>query len=363
MPIVAHSSLPTFDRLRDNGQEVLTLDRALRQDIRELHIGLLNMMPDAALEVTERQYLRLVGNSNQIAQFYIHPFSVPTQPRSPKSQAYIDQFYEKFEDIQKEGLDALIITGANPAYPSLDQEPFWRPLIDVMTWAQENVTSVLCSCLATHALVKYFHRIERVPLPKKQWGVYSHRVIRPTHPLLRDINTRFDAPHSRHNAVTREQLDEAGLVILVESEEAGVHAIASPDQFRFIYFQGHPEYDVNSLLKEYKREVTRYLDGDRPDIPPHPENYFHQEASQIVDQYLKDALAAQAKGLAVPPFPEAQLLLHLDNTWGDTAKAIFNNWLGLVYRVTHHDRTKLFADNIDPMNPLGLHEPARAITR
>ena len=129
MPLVAHSDAPSFDRLRHAGHDVLTLERALSQDIRELHIGLLNMMPDAALEVTERQFMRLVGNSNQIAQFYIHPFSVPTQPRSGKMQAYIDQYYETFDKIQAQGLDALIISGANPAYPSLDQEPFWKPLI------------------------------------------------------------------------------------------------------------------------------------------------------------------------------------------------------------------------------------------
>lgn len=357
MPLVAHSDAPSFDRLRHAGHDVLTLERALSQDIRELHIGLLNMMPDAALEVTERQFMRLVGNSNQIAQFYIHPFSVPTQPRSGKMQAYIDQYYETFDKIQAQGLDALIISGANPAYPSLDQEPFWKPLIDVMNWAEKHVTSVLCSCLATHALVKYQHGIERIPLKQKQWGVYSHKICQPNHPLLRDINTRFDAPHSRNNTVTQTQLEEQGLVVLVASDEAGVHVCTSPDQFRFVYFQGHPEYDVNSLLKEYKREVIRYMAGDRHDEPPHPDNYFSAEAAQIADQYLKDAKSAKLKGLHVPPFPEEQLLLHLDNTWGDTAKAIFNNWLGLVYRLTHHDRKKMFADEIDPADPLGLCHP------
>mgnify|MGYP002625283952 FL=1 len=91
MPIVAHSPLPTFDRLRDRGQEVLPLEHALKQDIRELHIGLLNMMPDAALQVTEQQFMRLVGSSNQIAQFFVQPFSVRGLSRSPESQAYIDR--------------------------------------------------------------------------------------------------------------------------------------------------------------------------------------------------------------------------------------------------------------------------------
>ena len=57
MPLVAHNNLPTFQRLRDRGHDVLPLERALHQDIRELHIGLLNMMPDTALTATENQYL------------------------------------------------------------------------------------------------------------------------------------------------------------------------------------------------------------------------------------------------------------------------------------------------------------------
>ena len=149
MPLVAHSSLPSFDRLKQRGQEVLTLDRALTQDIRELHIGLLNMMPDAALEITERQFMRLVGNSNQIAQFYVHVFSVPGLDRSPETEAYIEQYYTTFEQVKKDGLDALIITGANVANPSLDQENFWQPLTEVIEWARVNVTSTICSCLST----------------------------------------------------------------------------------------------------------------------------------------------------------------------------------------------------------------------
>ena len=334
MPLVAHFNSPAFKSLRQSGQEVLTLERAASQDMRQLHIGLLNMMPDAALQVTEQQFMRLVGYCSQMAQFFVYPFSVPGLPRSRETQAYIEQNYFDFNELKQAGLDALIITGANVANPTLEQSPFWEPLEEVMAWATKNVTSILCSCLATHAFVKFFHQIERQRLPRKCWGVYSHRITHlfgaRAHPLLRDINTRFDAPHSRYNEVTREQLQRAGLTILVESEEAGVHLAVSPDLFRVIYFQGHPEYDINSLLKEYKREVMRYLNGVREDQPPHPKNYFPPPAAAIAGQYMKDALAAKKQGHTRPPFPEAELLPYLDNTWGDTGKAIFNNWLRLL---------------------------------
>ncbi len=353
MPIVEHTLLPTFGYLRERGHDILTLDRALHQDIRELHIGLLNMMPDAALQVTEQQFIRLVGSCNRIAQFFVHPFSVPGLTRSLKVQHYIDTYYTTFDKLKDDGLDALIITGANVANPTLEEEPFWGPLAEIMDWANEHVTSILCSCLSTHALMKYFYNIDRQPLPAKKWGVYRHRVVKPDHPLLREINTRFDLPHSRYNAITRKQFEQAGLTILIESDDGDVHMAVSPDQMRLIYFQGHPEYDLNSLLKEYKREVLRFLNDER-DLPPFPENYFTSQVEQIAEQYVETALQAKQRGKPLPPFPEASMLPHLDNTWGDTGKAVFNNWLGLVYSLTHLDRRKLFDDGIDPNDPLGI---------
>ena len=341
MPLVAHTSLPAFEKLRQRGEKVLSLKQALHQDIRELHVGLLNMMPDAALIATEIQFMRLVGSCNQIAQFFVHPFTVEGLPRSNETQDYIDRYYNSFSEIKAMGLDALIVTGANVSNPSLDQEPFWEPLKEVVSWADENVTSVLCSCLATHALVKQLYHIEREPMPAKLWGVYPHRIVHPEHPLLRDINTRFDVPHSRFNAVHREQLERAGLTILIESEVAGMQMAVSPDQYSIVYFQGHPEYDINSLLKEYKREVRRFINGERGDYPPPPENYFSADAEVIADRHKQAVLKALELGEETPVFPEAHIEPLLDNTWRDTSKAIVNNWLGLVYEKTEFGRPGL----------------------
>jgi homoserine O-succinyltransferase len=354
MPLVQHSDLPTFARLREHGHEVLTLDRAVHQDIRELHIGFLNMMPDAALEATERQFIRLVGSCNRIAQFFVYPFSLSGLPREAAALEYIERYYSRFEDLREVGLDALVITGANVVNPGLDQEPFWRPLMEVVDWARNHVASTLCSCLATHAMLKRFYGIERRPLPEKCWGVYSHRVAAPGHPLLREINTRFDVPHSRYNDISRDQLEAAGLSVLVESEEGGVHMAVSGDQFRLIFFQGHPEYDTNSLLKEYKREVFRYLNGELRAPPPYPQHYFPERAAEAADRYLREAEAALRGDRPLPDFLEAEIEPQLDNTWGDTARAIVSNWLGLVYQTTNLDRRKQYMDGVDPHDPLGL---------
>jgi homoserine O-succinyltransferase len=123
-----------------------------------------------------------------------------------------------------------------------------------------------------------------------------------------------------------------------------------------VYFQGHPEYDVNSLLKEYKREVFRFLGGELDAPPPFPEHYFPPAAAKLARDFVERAGAARDSGEPIPEMPEKEIEAHLDNTWGDTAKAIVNNWLGLVYRLTDLDRKKPFMPGVDPDDPLGLRK-------
>ncbi|MCW8901472.1 MAG: homoserine O-succinyltransferase [Gammaproteobacteria bacterium] len=354
MPLVANSNLPTFTRLENEGETILQKTDALHQDIRELHIGLLNMMPDAALAATERQFFRLVGESNQIAQFYMHPFTLKELQRGAEGQAHIDEFYDSFERIKERGLDALIITGANVSGPDLESQPFWKPLIEVIDWAYENVTSTICSCLATHAVLQFRYNQKRYPLGFKRWGVYSHRVTNRHHPLVNGVNTRFDVPHSRFNQIDRTQFEAAGLHVLAESADANVHLAVSPDQFRQVFFQGHPEYDLISLLKEYKREVKRFYNKESNDYPPFPENYFSLQSEAILNEFKIKVLSAKNNNEPFPSFPEELITSKLDNTWHDTAESIISNWVGKVYQITSIDRKKPFQEDVNPENPLNL---------
>lgn len=354
MPLVAHKQLPTFQRLQQEGHRILNKDYALHQDIRELHIGILNMMPDAALEATERQFLRLVGGCNQIAQFHIHLFTIEGIQRGPEAQSHIDRFYEPFETIKQQGLDGLIVSGANVTHAHLQNEVFWQPLSEVFEWAKDNVTSILCSCLATHALIQYCHQIVRTHHDIKRWGVFTHYVVDRSHPLVADINTRFDVVHSRFNSVFRKDLEQAGLKVLVESPDVGVHLAVSQDGFRMVFFQGHPEYDAISLMKEYKRELFAWYNGQREDLPPYPANYFSPQAIAVLEDYTSRLEQAREQHAEMLEFPESAIIPHLDNTWRDTAKAVFNNWLGQIYQITDLDRLIPFKPGIDPYDPLGL---------
>ena len=326
MPLVAHRELESLDRLRAEGQEILDVRRASQQDIRELHIGLLNIMPDGALKATERQFLRLIGNSNRIAQFYVHIFTVPGVPRSADMQAYIDSHYENFDDLA--------------------QEAYWPHVQRVFDWADKNVTSVLCSCLASHLALQHFHGIARQRRDEKLFGVFSHRVLDRSHPMLSNINTRFDMPHSRWNGISAAQLEAHGLPVLVVGEESGVAMASSPDGFRQIYFQGHPEYDRSSLLKEFRRDVQLYSEGALPRPPKLPVHYFSPAGQRLIRDYIES-------GRPISDFPEDRLAEEIEVTWRDTAKALFANWLGLVYQLTHKERHLQYMDGIDPADPLG----------
>ncbi len=358
MPLVAHNDLPAFAKLERDGLRVLPSGAALGQDIRELHIGLLNMMPDAALEATERQFLRLIGESNPIAQFFVHPFTLDALPRSPSARAHIDRYYETFDEVKAQGLDALIMTGINVIGADLSKEVFWESLIEVAEWAHARVTSTLCSCLATHAVLDFRYGQKREKQPRKKWGVFRHQVVAPGHPLVADINSVFDVPHSRWNSVHPEQFQASGLRVLVTGDDGCVHLATSPDGFRTVFFQGHPEYDTVSLLKEYKRDVNLYIAGQLDDYPPMPENYFNLFNAAVLREYRARVEDALARRVEIPEFPEWLLLEHLKNTWQDTARVVIGNWIGLIYQLTNIDRCKPFMDGVDADDPLRLADSA-----
>lgn len=347
MPLIAHTNLPAFARLANEGELILSPDRANTQAIRELHIGLLNMMPDAALEATERQFFRLIGQSNHIAQFFVHPFSLPSIERGVKADSHIKQHYQTFESIKEHGLDALIVTGAHPDL--LDSPQSLAELKLVADWAFNHIASSLFSCFATHAILQCCYGQNRTKMPQKCWGVFAHKVTNRWHPLVANVNTRFDVPHSRVNQISQTQFEQENLTILANSS-VGVHLAVSDDLLRFVFLQGHPEYDTISLLKEYKREVAKFTHS-KAEYPIFPQHYLNKQAQAILAEFKQKIINKQQ---LLSDFPEDLLMPTLDNTWRDSAAKIMNNWIGCVYQTTNKDIHKQYMDGVDKNNPLGL---------
>ena len=348
MPIVAHNNLPTFEYLKNSGEDILSLKRASSQYIREQHFGLLNMMPDKVLCATERQFFKLIGGSNKVVQFYLHPFSLKSIQRDKQTTEYIKKYYDSFEQIKRYGLDGLIITGANIVGTDLSKQNFYNELTEVINWAYENTTSTLFSCLATHLVMQCMYGQKRTPLNKKCWGIFSHTVVDREHPLVRSVNTAFNVPHSRFNQISRAQFNASGLKVLVESQQ-GVHLAVSKDLFRQVFFQGHPEYDTISLLKEYKRDIHNFISKKIDSYPVFPQNYLNEYSQAILLEFKQKITSGDTN---INNFPEKKIAKILHNTWGDSAKTIMNNWTGIIYQITHKQRAKPFMEGIDPQNPL-----------
>ena len=326
MPLIAHCDLPAFAALKQEGAEVVATRSQSRFPLR---IGLLNLTPDTIVQATERQFMRLMAGYAD-ADVYVYPFAVATEHRSEVAQAHIAQHYESFETLQRRGLDALIVTGANPQTDELTLEAFWQPMVEAIAWARQNGCSILCSCLAVHAVMLEYFDTQRILLSEKRWGVYTHRLIDSEHPLLQAVEHEVTAPHSHRYDTSREQIEQAGGQVLIHSDEAGVYLAVSDEQASFLFFQGHPEYDVNSLLKEYKREVSRCFDGERPDYPPCPENYFPIQSLRTLEHYKRQLLDAKRLGQAQPEFPESELTQSLRNCWGASGERLFHNWLRMI---------------------------------
>lgn len=334
MPIVAHNQLPAYARLRAAGCDIApAAGPGAPGSGPELHIGLLNLMSDATLEATERQFLRLLAARRPTARIFLHLFTLAAVARGPKARDHIARHYDTFARLRAQGLDALIITGANVIGPDLTGQPFWAPLQEVVGWAWEEVPSTLLLCLATHAVLHERHGQPRARLAAKRWGVFPHAVTEPAHPLLAGLPGTVEVPHSRWNEVSPAQFAAAGLRILLASASAGVHLATSPDGLRQVYMQGHAEYDAISLVKEFKREALAWAAGREPAFPPYPENYLPPAAVAIVQQWRAGVVGAMAAGLSAPAFPEADLAQLVAERWRPAAEAVVGNWVaGLLAR-------------------------------
>ena len=243
-----------------------------------------------------------------------------------EGREHLQQHYRDCAEIGNTDLDALIITGANVTKPDLTSEPFWGGLAGVLKQADDRRLPVVCSCLAAHASALIFHGVARRHLPHKRWGIFDHSVCEPDHPLVANLPNHFEMPHSRFNDVPEENLREHGVQVLVTGPVPGVQMAVEPDNRR-LYFQGHPEYEAVSLLKEYKREVLRYLNKEREDYPPLPDNTFNDSATDLAATFRESALAKNGDAGLIEEFPEEALTQEMRHSWKDVSRQLFFNWL------------------------------------
>lgn len=294
----------------------------------ELTIGLVNNMPDTALKATERQFMRLLSGAARNVRIRLHCFSLPSVSRSPAAQSHIDKEYSDIAELDRLNIDGLIVTGAEPNASDLPNEPFWRDLADMIEWAKTNTRSTIWSCLAAHAAALHLDGIERRRLGAKCSGIYSCARVQDDG-LTRGLRLPLKISHSRLNEVREDDLASRGYQVLTRSEAAGVDIFIKQYQSRFVFFQGHPEYDALSLQREYMRDLARFLAGEREDYPAIPANYFDAATEAPLTNFEKRAKALREPTLAAE-LPG--LTLRGDIAAGVAASVIFKNWLGFLAR-------------------------------
>lgn len=288
-----------------------------------LTIGLLNNMPDSALQATERQFTELLRAAAGNLRIHFHCFSLPSVRRSQLAQSRIDQQYTDIAELGRLQIDGLIVTGAEPNAATLPEEPFWQDLTEIVDWAETNTRSTIWSCLAAHAAVLHLDGIERQPLSAKCSGIFDCFAMTDDW-LTQNVPSPLKISHSRHNEVRASDLVARDYQLLTCSREAGVDIFAKELHSQFIFFQGHPEYDALSLQREYMRDISRFLSGERNTYPAVPSGYFDTETENRLARFEKRARAERRLPLSVA-LPH--LTLRPDIAPGTAARAIFENWL------------------------------------
>lgn len=306
---------------------VVTNDKATRNVAGALQIGVVNNMPDAALRTTERQWRELLGAAaGDDLRFELRFYSLREVPRSYTGRMHVADNYADIERLW-DGVDGLIVTGTEPIAANLPDEPYWPALGRLIDWARENTATTIFSCLGAHAAVRHLDDIDRRPLGEKLSGIFDCERAG-EHCLLDAAPLRWRVPHSRHNEIPEKQLVEHGYRVLSHSEAAGADLFVKDCGSLFVFLQGHPEYDGGALLREYRRDIKRFLAGESPRYPAMPRNYFDEEVAAVLAEFRAQAMEDQGIDL-IENFPAAADKSR-EFPWREPAIRIAANWLRYI---------------------------------
>jgi homoserine O-succinyltransferase len=290
-----------------------------------IDIGLINNMPDAALEQTERQFIGLLNGAAGERRIRLKLFSLSEVIRGGDARERVALRYAPIDELWDSRFDGLIVTGTEPRAPDLRDEPYWRTLAKIIDWAEANTRSTIWSCLAAHAVVLHMDGIGRHPLADKCFGIFSCRKSA-NHAIMHGLPARLPIPHSRWNELRADELAAAGYSVLTRSDEAGVDMFARQGNSLFVFFQGHPEYEARTLMGEYRRDVRRFLRGERESYPSMPNEYFDEVTARRLAEFRLRALDDRRETL-IEAFPTSSEQSS-QARWRPAAERLMANWLG-----------------------------------
>jgi homoserine O-succinyltransferase len=299
MPITLPETLPAYDVLKGEGVMVMSPERAARQDIRPLRIGLLNLMPKKIQ--TENQFARLIGATP--LQIDLQLIRMTEHQTRNTAAEHMETFYRPFQEVKEEKFDGLIITGAPIEHLPFDEVTYWDELCEVFDWTQTHVQSTFGVCWGGMAMINHFHGVKKHMLPKKAFGCFRHRNLAPTSPFLRGFSDDFVIPVSRWTEMRQDEIDaHPGLTTLLGSEEVGPCLVEDAGH-NALYIFNHFEYDSDTLKQEYDRDIDN---GTPINVPL---NYYPDDDP------------------AMPPL----------NRWRSHAHLLYGNWINEIYQNTPYE--------------------------
>jgi homoserine O-succinyltransferase len=291
-------------------------------------IGLINNMPPAAFAATERQFISLLDSASEGIAIQLSLYSLAGIPRPEPGPETAGSIYSNIEDLLETTVDGLIVTGKEPLTPDLRDEPCWKSFTQVLDWARTNTHSAVWSCLAAHAAVLHMDGIGRRRSDEKHFGLLQCTGVS-SHQLTAGAPPHFTVPHSRWNGLPEDELEARGYSVLARTADAGVDTFVKQESSLFVFFQGHPEYESETLLREYRRDVGRYIRQEANTYPLLPRGYFDDLTESALTALPEEGITRLGEEL----FARVESVLEtakIENTWSRTAARTYRNWLEYI---------------------------------
>ncbi|HET8995619.1 MAG TPA: homoserine O-succinyltransferase [Acetobacteraceae bacterium] len=295
----------------------------------EIVVALINNMSPRSMRTTEQQFRDLLDAAAGDSAVRLRLFTIHEDRRIGPAQTAERDAYQSLEALWQTRPDGMIVTGMEPTAGKLSDEPAWMNLTKLINWATFRGIPTVWSCLAAHAAVLYLDDVDRVPLPRKLSGLFSCTLAVPDHPLAAGFPTRWLCPHSRHNGLPEDALRARGYEIISASDEAGVDMFIRDHGAPFLFCQGHPEYGPDVLMREYIRDLKRYLDGERDAPADVPARYVDAGTESRLRAIRESAPRLQGTDVLARTQEVARSAVYIAG-WRPVAVEVYRNWLALI---------------------------------
>jgi homoserine O-succinyltransferase len=329
MPVRLHPSRDSHNRAHDP---------VSRPSCKPIRIGLVNNMPEAAFKATENQFVSLLHSASEGTPIELSLYVLRGTPIATSNRDHSSR-YACVDELWSQTLDGLIVTGTEPSTAALKDELYWESFVELLEWARDNTLSTIWSCLAAHAAILHMDGIERRRSDAKHFGVFEcHRASDDR--LVKGTAPSLWIPHSRWNGVAEQDLSAHGYQILTRTLDTEVDTFIKQENSLFVFFQGHPEYATDTLLREYRRDIGRFLRNDAGAYPRLPIGYFDSAVERAFSSLQENAFSLHRDQL-LAGIASVMETIRIENKWQSAAVRIYSNWLEHLCTCREMDSTNL----------------------